>query len=119
MNNTIKQTDRTQKLLISHYQSYPKLQIEDVFKFLFQSSFGCEHLVCGEDMALDCIIREYQGLSKSDLPKTEPLDGEYSRIHLSWLNAGLKAKTLAKLFCLSAKKEPYGKESLENKIKGR
>ena len=43
---------RTRALLIGHYQAYPKLQIQDIFKFLFQSAFGCEHLVSDEEKAL-------------------------------------------------------------------
>ena len=27
--------ERTRKLLIMHYQAYPKLQIQDIFKFLY------------------------------------------------------------------------------------
>ena len=30
--------ERTRKLLIMHYQAYPKLQIQDIFKFLYQSA---------------------------------------------------------------------------------
>lgn len=108
--------EKTRQNLIQHYQNYPALQAEDVFKYLFQSAFGCEHLVSNFDMALNYIEREYETLSQAEPPKIEPLDGEYSRVYLSCLNEGLRPQTLAKLFCLSAKKEEDGRELLEEKI---
>lgn len=108
--------EATRKRLIEHYNAYPALQAEDVFKYLFQSAFGCEHLVSNQEAALAYIKREYETVSKTAEPYIEPLDGEYSRVHLSYLNAGLLPEALAKLFCLSAKKEEDGKAALEQKI---
>ena len=116
MNETINHNQKTRERLIAHFQAYPKLQAEDVFKYLFQSAFGCEHLVSSEDVALSYIQREYATLSQTELPKIEPLDGDYSRVYLSCLNDGLKPETLTKLFCLSAKKEEDGRSLLEEKI---
>ena len=106
----------TRDLLLSHYRRFPCLQAEDIFKFLFQSAFGCEHLVTDEAAASDYIKREYSAASKDASPFTDELDGEYSRVYLSWLNTGLSPETLARLFCLSAKTETDGKEKLTGKI---
>ncbi len=116
MNDKTQRQNKTRELLIKHYQRYPKLQIEDIFKYLYQSAFGCEHLVSDEKSALDYIKREYETLSKTALPLVESLDGEYVRVHLSYLNHGLTAEKLAKLFCESAKKEENGKALLEEKL---
>lgn len=51
-----------------------------------------------------------------DRPLTEELDGDYSRIHLSWLEKGLSPETLGKLFYLSARTEEAGREALEEKL---
>ena len=110
------ENDTTRNRLIEHFNAHPNLQIEDVFKYLFQSAFGCEHLVSNEKAALAYIKREYETVSKTALPCIEPLDGAYSRVHLSCLNAGLSPEILARLFCLSAKKEEDGKAALEQKI---
>ncbi len=110
------ENEATRKRLIEHYNAYPSLQAEDIFKYLFQSAFGCEHLVSNEEAARTYIKREYETVSKTAEPYIEPLDGEYSRVYLSYLNAGLSPEALAKLFCLSAKKEEGGKAALEQKI---
>ena len=112
----IQSSEKTRELLTEHYHRYPKLEAEDIFKYLFQSAFGCEHLVAGEAEVLHLIKREYQSLPKELPPVTETLDGDYSRVFLSHINGGLKAETLAKLFSLSAKKEPNGRAFLEQKI---
>ena len=108
--------DQTRELLTSHYRAYPNLRVQDVFKFLFQSAFGCEHLVSDEEKVLSYIKTEYSALNKALTPQTDALDGDYSRAHLSWLNVGLSPATLARLFCLSAKKEPDGLALLEEKL---
>ena len=106
----------TKALLIKHCKAFPKLRTQDVFKYIFQSAFGCEHMVSDEKTALEYIRHEYETVPKDDVPFTDILDGNYSRVYRSWLNTGLKYETLAKLFCLSAKKEPDAKEILWQKI---
>lgn len=107
--------ENTRELLLKHYKSFPCLQAEDIFKFLFQSAFGCEHLAADEASALQYIKKEYDGISGATPVFTDALDGNYSRVYLSWLNEGLSPETLTKLFCLSARPEPDGKAVLAEK----
>ena len=110
--------ERTRKLLTEHCQAYPKLQIQDIFKYLYQSAFGCEHLVASFDSVTENIRAELSHLepSPNGKPKIDLLDGEYSRVHLSYLACGLSAETLGRLFCASAKKEPDGLDTLKSKL---
>lgn len=113
--NKAERQEKTRQNLIEHYKRYPRLQAEDIFKYLFQSAFGCEHLVSDENRALAYIQKEYETVSRTENSRIDPLDGEYSRVHLSCLNEGLTAETLAKLFCLSAQKEEDGMTLLQEK----
>ena len=106
----------TKALLTDHYRKYPCLGIEDVFKFLFQSSFGCEHLVSSEETALAYIRAELDAVTEVQARQVDPLDGNYSRVHLSCIGKDITPELLAKYFCLSAKAEPRGKEALEKKL---
>ena len=106
----------TKDLLLSHYREYPKLQIRDIFKFLFQSSFGCEHLVSSEEAALGYICRELESVKVSHEWRVERLDGDYSRVHLSAIGGNLTPEVLTKYFCLSAKTEADGKKKLMTKL---
>ena len=105
-------SSKTKELLIRHYQTYPSLETEDIFKYLFQSAFGCEHLVSSEERVLDYIISEYKSSVRSSA-RIEELDGDYCRAHLSLLDEGLSPRTLARLFFLSAKREEQGVATLE------
>lgn len=107
----------TRKRLIDHFEKYPKMQIADLFKYLYQSSFGCEHLVSSQETAAKYIEHEYKCLTAKDNgTRIDELDGEYSRVHLYWLNDGITASTLSNLFCKSAKHEADGEEKLIQKL---
>lgn len=112
----MEQSERTRKLLVMHYQKYPHLQIQDIFKYLYQSSFGCEHMVSSLETAIDYIRKESSSCPQDGGTFVDVLDGAYSRVHLAYLNHGLSAQTLGKLFFVSSKKEPNGKSDLENKL---
>lgn len=99
----------TRTLLLEHYRKYPILGAEDVFKYLYQSAFGCEHLVSDYAAALNYIKKERE-MVRSE-PTLDVLDGGYTRVHV----ACLAPETLARLFCLSAKKED-GIAALEQKL---
>ena len=112
----------TRSRLLAHARVYPDLRIEDIFKFLFQSALGCEHLVASEARAVAYIRQELTAQSdapsaaQSAAPRTEGLDGDYCRVHFSWLQEGLRPETLGRLFCRSAKTEPAGRKALIQKL---
>lgn len=108
--------EKTRLMLLEHYHKYPKLQIQDIFKFIYQSSFGCEHLVTDLVGATEYIKKEYELIDKEDEPYIDTLDGEYSRVSLSYLSKGLRIDTFAKIFVLSSKKETEGLANLLHKI---
>ena len=104
---------KTREMLIEHYNKYPLLKTEDIFKYVFQSAFGCEHLASDLGAALAYMEKEYAEVPKDVPSLVEKLDGEYSRVHLSCITDGISAETLAKLFCASAQKEESGEERLK------
>lgn len=106
---------QTRQLLLRQVAIYPQLQIQDVFKFLHQSAFGCEHFVASLEKATAYIAEEFAtGVSQAQI---EDLDGAYCRVPLCILKSGLTAETFAKLFVASAKKEETGLENLLKKLK--
>ena len=116
MDKTIEKNAKTVERLKNHIGRYPKSEINDIFKFLFQSSFGCEHLISNRSAAAEYILREYEGSLSVENNLADELDGDYSRVHLSCLNDGISIDTFAKIFCLSAKKEEKGYEDLRVKL---
>lgn len=122
------QNERTRELLMMHYQTYPDLQIRDIFKFIYQSAFGCEHLVSRSDRVTAYIQQEFERMySENEGTKENPeemqsvfrvdrLDGAYSRVWLSCLKHGLQPETLGRLFAASAQQELQGRQLLEEKL---
>ena len=109
------ENERTRRLLTEYCQAYPELCVQDVFKFIYQSAFGCEHMVVSEEGATEYILKEYENLSEKGDCGIEELDGDYVRVPLSYMKNGLSASTFAKLFVLSAKKESDGYAKLLEK----
>ncbi len=109
-------TANTRELLLSQLKTYPQLQIEDIFKFLYQSAFGCEHLLPEPEAAAEFIRKEAAGMKEENGAVVEPLDGSYCRVSLAYIRQGLRPETLAKLLCLSAVHELDGKAALLEKL---
>ena len=116
MDKEREQRKNTLDRIREHVRAYPKLEIEDIFKFIHQSACGCEHLVSDRNTAAERIIQEYSTIQVKEKPRIDALDGKYSRVHLSCLNDGLSAQTLAGLFCLSAKKENDAQKLIDQKL---
>jgi len=112
----VKQMTNTQERILQQLNRYPEMEIQDVFKFLYQSCYGCEHLVSDRER-VNKHIREESAVERmvKDEPVT-PLDGAFSRVDLCWIDQGLSPETMGKLFCLSAGSCVGGKTALEEKL---
>lgn len=87
------------------------MNAQDVYKFLYQSAFGCAHFAPSVQAAQAAVQTEYDRMQPVETD-IEPLDGPFCRVPLGLLRKGLEAETLAKLFCMSAKTQA-GKAQFE------
>ncbi len=106
----------TARRLLSEAAAHPALAPRDVFKFLYQSAYGCEHLATSRECARAMIEEEYATAATAVPAPVTELDGAYARVPLSYLSFGLSADTLAHLFCLSARHEENGAAALAEKV---
>ena len=106
----------TKKLIIEHCERYPALEIQDLLKFLHQSSLGCEHLVTDLAFVTKKIKEEAEYYVACKKEYIESLDGDFCRVYLDALKDGLSAETLGKLFYLSANVVEDGYLALEEKL---
>ena len=103
--------------LKEQYSIYPKMLLQDFFKGLFQSVYGCEHLVSDEKQGLLKLREEAEGNVPIRENYIEPLGDIYCRAHLWAVKSGkLSAKTLFNLFFLSA--SPPSTDAREELKKG-
>lgn len=102
-----------ESLALDQCSRYPGLQPQDLFKALYQSIFGCGHLVDDPSAAADYIRKETEE-AKPTGELVEPLGNTYCRVHLGDANtSGLKSETLATLFSMSAQANIGTLEELE------
>ena len=103
------------EILLENCRRYPKLRGRDLIKLLYQYSFGCEHLAADEKTVLARIISEAESI-KNGTPEAVEALGDYCRVGLSYLDCGLSAETLARIFCLSARPDENGEKKLRRGI---
>ena len=107
--------EETRSMLRSYAAAYGQMQPRDLLKYLFHSSFGCDHMIFPDAPLTQRIQTEWENLGGKVLTELLP-GGKYARVHLGWLGEGLSADTLARIFRLSARTEENGAADLEEKL---
>ena len=76
-----------------HLECYPKMEIQDVMKLIYQSEFGGGHLISNEEMSLKRIQEEYECINENEMvcmSVIEPIGDRMCRIYLSAIANGMK-----------------------------
>lgn len=75
--------DSFEKILLFHFEKYPKMKPIDAVKLCYQSAFGCGHLVKNEEFALSMLKKELDE-TKPDAGAQlfEPIGENYLRLDL-------------------------------------
>ena len=74
-----------EKVMHTQLQRYPAIQIQDLYKLLYQAALGNEHLMTDSAMVHDYLIRELESIQASSVePLLEEIspDGEVVRLNL-------------------------------------
>jgi hypothetical protein len=75
-----------QDILKSHFTRYPEMQIQDVYKLIYQAALGSEHAVMNRHEACVRLEREIMQLGDEDVEPAivDPIsaDGQIVRVHL-------------------------------------
>lgn len=103
---------RDMELCRGQLRRYPKANVQDLVKAMYQSEFGCGHFVDENGPGMDYLLKELSECGNAECGCeplfVEPLGDDYVRVHVDQLAAnGLAPQTLFKLFVLSAK-QPSG-----------
>lgn len=86
-------------ILEQHLKKYGKMTSRDAVKLLFQSHFGCGHLVADEKTAIKRLSNEYSGYTAGE--HFEDIGGGYVRAYINTFNSN-ELEILGRLFLLSA-----------------
>ncbi len=105
----------TEQFLLEQYTGHPASQLQDLRKALYQSVFGCGHLITDTSAAAEGIWKEAVEAGPCSR-EVETLDGPWSRVHLGVLADGLTPETLACIFARSAAMPHGGADTLQEKL---
>lgn len=103
-------------ILLQHWHRYPKMEIQDLVKLIYQSEFGGGHLIQDEDESLRRLKAEYEqrkwAAGRTWAPGEldhgdgwqyrEPAGYGMCRVKLAALDLGLTPETLNQMFVRSA-----------------
>ena len=106
-------------IMKEHLRRYPKMQIQDAAKLLYQNEFGGGHMIANPEVSLKRIQDEYASLTpsiKSLTPVTESIGNQMSRIYLSSLSCGLSEEILNEIFVQSANHKKGSISEFEKKL---
>lgn len=107
-----------QNLILCHYKKYPKMQIADILKLIYQNEFGCGHMISNHENSLDMILAESAEISQNscEYAAAEPIGNGLCRLYLSILKGSLTAETLNRFFVITANQLRGNAASFEEKV---
>ena len=105
------------QLLAQHFERYPRIQLDDIYKLLHQAALGPGHAVKDAAIARAWLEKEAAELGAGPVePEKDVIspDGRLTRVHLrSWVAAGRSLDELNRAFVETANSYPPSRERLE------
>ncbi len=91
------------ELLIKHYHLYPKSQIQDMIKLIYQNEFAGGHMINDERESFKRLCEEVHHIKKIGMEKEifEEIGNDLFRIHLHSIE-NIKLSTINQFFVISA-----------------
>jgi len=117
-----KNVNDLKNLLLKQYQLYPKMQLQDMVKLIYQNEFAGGHMIPDENESLKRLKDEFYSLKKqgSDIISTlafENIGNGLCRLHLSALvGRNIKLETLNKFFVNTANSVKGSVKAFEEKL---
>ncbi len=93
--------------LLDHYKRYPRMQIQDAVKMVYQNEFAGGHLINSEEDSLNFLRKEICSLktyaTNSEKPMFESIGNGLYRLHLTGLkDTGINPETANRFFMETA-----------------
>ncbi|QWC00312.1 hypothetical protein KHQ88_01730 [Mycoplasmatota bacterium] len=109
---------KTEGVLLDHFNRYPKMQIEDFVKLIYQNSFGPKHMDSNPSLKTveDYIHEELKSFTNySGTHQVESIGNDYYRVSLSVIKSQLMTiQDLAKAFYQSMIESPIADDDSIN-----
>lgn len=108
------------QVLLRHHKRYPKMQIQDMVKLIYQSEFGGDYLINNESDSLNCFEKEYSETEERTSETGlffEKIGSNLCRLYLAGLTySDIMLKTVNQMFVSTANSVHGDVQGLERKI---
>ncbi len=72
------------KIILNEIKLYPKMEVQDVYKLVFQAAFGPQHAAMDSAMVLDWLNEEWQTAdSTNPAPEIEPITPDTTLVRIN------------------------------------
>ena len=78
--------EQLKNIILKHVSKYPKMEVTDVIKLVYQNEFGGGHLITNPQNSLNYLIKECESLQSSSDVEYEDIGNGLVRYNLSFLN---------------------------------
>lgn len=107
--------------LLEHRNRYPRMQVEDAVKLLYQGEFGGGHMIANPQKSLERLKEEWESVKKQKKeqekePPYEEIGEKMCRMNLSVLERGLAPETLNQMFVQTADRKIGSISSFQQKL---
>ena len=105
-------------ILKYHINKYPKMEVQDVIKLLYQNEFGGGHLISDSNKSLTYLNYEYENIKKDfSLPLYEDIGNNLIRLNLKAIDTTkISLMEINDIFVSSSNKVKGSMNSFLNKI---
>mgnify|MGYP001059113135 FL=1 len=104
------------EIIRQHQRRYPRLELVDLVKLIYQNEFGVGHFIADEKASLARLEAELQGLSYVPGELFEPIGAGLYRLRLQALGDTLSPATVNRFFLLTAQREQGTIEGFREKL---
>ena len=104
------------EIIRQHQRRYPRLELVDLVKLIYQNEFGVGHFIADEKASLARLETELQGLSYVPGELFEPIGAGLHRLRLQALGDTLSPTTVNRFFLLTAQREQGTIEGFREKL---
>jgi len=105
------------QLLVNHFIKYPKMQIQDMYKLIYQNEFAGGHIIAKEEDSLNSLINELNYVEPVSTERFEDISNGLLRLNLAAIKeSDIGVSTVNKFFVITANSNNGRKNVFEDKL---
>ncbi|WP_105619708.1 uridine kinase family protein [Vallitalea okinawensis] len=93
----------TYRVLKKNLIRYPEMEVQDALKLIYQSEFGCGHLIENKEASYKLLMKEWENVEENEDEIFESIGGGYARFNIGAAKkSGISPEIFGEVFLKSA-----------------